>query len=257
MIARGAYRPGRCGRDGGWGRRMRALLLPCAALAVALASLPAAAEPVRGSASRPQATYNFDISALPLVKALEAYSSATGLQVLYDSVLASGRQSAGVKGLLTPEAALRDLLRGTDLVVRYTEANDIVLVPSWTDAAVAGPQPVEGSVLTLDALRVEGGPGLGSPGDPLLMQAYTRIIQEDIRMALQKNPRTRSGSYRIGVDLWIGQRGGIQRAELFRSTGDRERDAAISQTLHRLAIRQSPPANMPQPVSVVIMVKSM
>ncbi|TXL72998.1 TonB-dependent receptor [Vineibacter terrae] len=74
-------------------------------------------------ASRPTLvaqTRPFNIPAQPLDSALAAYAAATGVQVLYDSRITSGLRSGGVTGPLAPEEALRRLVAGTGLLVRFT-----------------------------------------------------------------------------------------------------------------------------------------
>src|SRR6202012_6261247 len=67
------------------------------------------------SASR---QFVFDIAAQPLVNALDAYSSLTGFETLYDSAIARGRSSSAVQGTFTAADALRIMLAGTSLSAR-------------------------------------------------------------------------------------------------------------------------------------------
>lgn len=69
----------------------------------------------------------FDLPAQPLALALERYSVASGWQIIYDSNLATGLRSAGVRGNLPPSAALRMLLAGTGLVPQYMAADGVML----------------------------------------------------------------------------------------------------------------------------------
>jgi hypothetical protein len=193
----------------------------------------------------------FTIRKQPLATALQEYSQATGVQVLYESSSAVGMVSAGVEGEFTREAALQALLQGTELTVRYTQASSVTLAPvrkSNTDDPPAGPLSM--ADLTLDTLRVHG-----AETRPPELRAYTGIIQGDIQQALTKNEKTRTGSYSVGVKLWISAPRTVQRAELYRRSGNPERDAAISQALEGLVISQAPPANTPQPIVVMITVK--
>lgn len=197
----------------------------------------------------------FNIDAQPLTSALEAYSTATGVQVLYDSALALGRRSTEAKGAFTPQVALTTLLQGTALVAHYTASRDIILVPAGAQTAAGyRPRPLDGPVFSLDTLQVKGAIEIGA-SDRQGVLDYTRALQAEIRGALQRDPRTRSGSYRVGINLWIGGLGAVQQARLFRSTGDRERDAAIADALQALTVSRAPPGDMPQPVSVMISVK--
>ena len=73
------------------------------------------AEP-RTAPNEPVAFY---LPAQALPSAIEAYSVASGWQVIYDASLATGRQSAPVRGQYAPAAALRTLLAGTGLMAEF------------------------------------------------------------------------------------------------------------------------------------------
>ncbi len=236
-------------------------LVPRASMVAAIASIGMAGIAHAQSTTRPGGTLQvsgvvkFDIAAQPLTSALEAYSTATGVQVLYDSALALGRRSAEARGMLTPQAALTALLRGTSLVAHYTESRDIIIVPAGVQTAASYmPRPSDGPVFALDTLHVQGAVEVGA-SDRQGVLDYTRALQAEIRGALQRDPRTRSGSYKVGINLWIGGLGAVQQARLFRSTGDRDRDVAIADALQALTVSRAPPGGMPQPVSVMISVK--
>ncbi|GGF47694.1 hypothetical protein GCM10011611_62620 [Aliidongia dinghuensis] len=192
----------------------------------------------------------FSIPSQPLAAALDAYCLETGVQVLYDSKLAAGRRSGKAEGVLTPEAALRALLQGTNLGVRYTASHDIVLALIAPEEVHEAPPPTSGATLFLDTIHVEDGAALGSRPD---FRSYAGLVEEAVQRALYAGTKTRSGRYDIALKLWVDPSGSVMRAEISRSTGDRERDAAITGALHGLAISKAPPAGMPQPVSVAIL----
>lgn len=226
-------------------------VLACAALVVAGICASGAEEDRRARSAEPIA---FDIPAQPLAAALQAYGQRTGVQVLYESNSAVGRSSVAVEGSFTPDAALDRLLTATGLKVRYTrpDAITLALLSAADDRPPATPL---GTVdLSLGTLRVRG----SSDGDDeARLHDFSETVQADIQKALQKNAKTRAGSYRAILDLWIDPLHTIQRTELFRSTGDQERDAAVAATLRGLTISRSVPANTPQPVRVAIVVKSL
>jgi hypothetical protein len=236
-----------------WDRRQGRihLVLACAALVVAGICASGAEEDRRVRSAEPIA---FDIPAQPLAAALQAYGQRTGVQVLYESNSAVGRNSVAVEGSFTPDAALDRLLTATGLKVRYTrpDAITLALLSAADDRPPAS--PLGAADLSLGTLRVRG----SSDGDDeARLHDFSETVQADIQKALQKNARTRAGSYRAILDLWIDPQRTIQRTELFRSTGDQERDAAVAATLRGLTISRSAPANAPQPVRVAIVVKSL
>jgi hypothetical protein len=244
---------------GGGLRRLRrfavgAVIVAGAAMAICAAAIASdIAGAQAGAAARSPVA--FDIPPQPLSSALEAYSETSGVQVLYDSRLASGRRSPGVEGVVAPELALKTLLSGTDLVIRYTAANDVVLLPASEDSVASSgvTAPIDAPVLALDTLHVDGSTKLGDAPD---YRAYAGIVQADIQAFLRRREDTRSGSYNIGLKLWLDPSGAVLRSEVFRSTGNEHRDAAIARALRDVTISKPPPQQMPQPVSVMIVARA-
>jgi hypothetical protein len=197
----------------------------------------------------------FHIPAQSLAGALQAYGQTTGIQVLYESNSAVGRTSVAVEGTYAADAALNLLLTGTELKVRYIRPDAITLaLPNAEGVGYVPPAtPLGTSDLSLGTLRVRG----SSDNDAARLQDYSQRVQMDVQNALRKNARTREGNYRAVLDLWIDPARTIERTELFRSTGDRERDAAVAAALRGLTISRPAPVNTPQPVRVVIVVKSL
>lgn len=108
-------------------RRSSSPVLSLLTAAILLAGAPvmsaSAAEPV----SRSHGNYNFSIEQQPLVSALNAFTSVTGWQVGLPAELGQGVSSPGVRGPLSPEKALDQLLTGTNLSYRKLGNNNIVL----------------------------------------------------------------------------------------------------------------------------------
>lgn len=208
---------------------MVALLLT-ACLGMALGSgAPAWADQ---SAERPgPQAISFDIAAQPLEAALDAYGAASGVQVLYQTALTSGRRSANVQGLFTPKAALAVLLAGTGLAVRYTTEDSYTLVPQ---AAVASPR------------KVAAPPDMATYGR-FLGQAQARILE-----VLCRSAETRPGGYRITLKFWLDPSGAVLRSVLLDSTGSAQRDETILDALAHTRVGDAPPAQMPQPITMVI-----
>jgi Secretin and TonB N terminus short domain len=232
-------------------RRQRHLAWICAVLVIAGMCAAVAEERRAVTVSEPIA---FHIPAQSLAGALQAYGERTGVQVLYESNSATGRKSAAVEGSFTAEQALNLLLAGTDLKVQYTHPDAITLaLPS---ATADGPpaSPLGSADLSLGMLRVRAS---NDGGDVGRLHDYTESLQTDIQKALQKHIRTRGGNYRAVLDIWIDRSRTVQRTEVFRSTGDAERDTAVATVLRGLTISRPAPANTPQPVRIVIVIKSL
>jgi len=190
----------------------------------------------------------FAIPGQSLTTALQTYSRQTGVQILYESNLAAGQTSANVEGTFTPKDALQMLLSNTNLIVNYTHDNAITLTSQSQDEDLPPPNVLANADLSLETLRVHSS---AEPTNDNSLLEYTNALQINIRAALQKNEKTRTGQYKFGVKLWVGASRTVQRIELFQSTSDRERDAAVAKVLQGLVISRAAPANTPQPVRVL------
>jgi hypothetical protein len=205
-------------------------------------------------APRPASRLRFDIPAQSLIEALQAYSTQTGVQVMFETTSAVGYRSTDLRGEFMPEAALRMLLADTGLRIRYSRASAVTLSPP------AAPDPDEppahalaAADLSLDTLRVTSAPqssensGLG---------AYIGIVQGDIQKALKKPAKSHRGDYRVAIKLWVGPSRTIQRVELDGSTGDPDRDRSIAGTLKDLVLSQEAPINTPRPIRFMIAIRA-
>lgn len=117
------------------------------ALAIALTSglaFPAAAQT---SAAQQDQTVDFDIPAGSLSSTLLRFGQQSRLQFNVGSDLTDGKRSAGVKGKLSAEAALRALLAGSGLTFRFSGPRTVVIeaAPEVGDARVLGPLRIEGA----------------------------------------------------------------------------------------------------------------
>jgi hypothetical protein len=167
----------------------------------------------------------FDIPSQPLAAALRVYSAAARVGVLVDGELTAGRYSAAVTGTLSPEGALRNLLAGTGLTVRYATPVAFTLVPAPTD-------PLRNSSQDYGH--------------------YFLAVQTALKRVLCQSEGTKPGRYRMALQLWIDPSGTVARSEFLSPTGIRERDALISGGLRNLIIDMPQPTGLPQPVTVVV-----
>jgi TonB family protein len=182
----------------------------------------------------------FDIPAESLEAALDAYGRASRMHVLYESALTAGLRSVSVKGSFTADQALRRLLGGTNLAVRYTGPKSYTLVPvseEDTGAAVASAKVVS---LAPPRLHV------------LDFRHFLGGVQAGITERLCSDLLTRPGSYRITLQFWVNSAGTVQSPTLLRSSGDNARDAAITEVLRNLRFSEAAPADMPQPITMVV-----
>jgi periplasmic protein TonB len=134
--------------------------------------------------------------------------------------------------------------------------------PEAADEAPPGEQ------LGLDTEGVAGGDAFGlaarrggsdiiGGGGGAAFAWYTSMIKDGILDALSQDDRVRTGNYRLTVRVWLAPDGRVERIALADSTGDPQLDAAIEQVLARVRrLREAPPLEMPQPVTLRIVSRS-
>lgn len=82
---------------------------------------------------------------------------------------------------------------------------------------------------------------------------YTGMLKDTIQEKLSEDERVRRGSYAAVVRVWVATDGRVERVKLAQSTGDKARDSAIEESLAKLSrVREAPPIEMPQPVTLRI-----
>lgn len=84
-----------------------------------------------------QTSYAIDVHAAALEPALLALASQTKQQIFFPRALVAGRRAPALKGAFTPEAALDQLLVGTDLRARRVNAKLIVVERTGANSAEA------------------------------------------------------------------------------------------------------------------------
>jgi hypothetical protein len=213
--------------------RYRILVVLLGALAAATATASAADDANDSAHAGPVV---FDIPAQPLVSALDAYSTLTGRELFYDGALVQGRRSAAVNGALTPDVALRLLLRGTDFAWRATGPHSFTIAPARRAISLAPPPAAA-----------------HAPGD---YEPFFAALQLDLRQAFCRNPETWPARYQLLIRFWIAPSGVVLRSDLLGSTGSRERDRAFAAVLQRLRLAVPLPADMPQPVTMIVFPRS-
>jgi len=173
----------------------------------------------------------FDIAAQPLAAALQRYAVTADQTVLFSDALVSGRTSAAIKGRFPPRVALEALLAGTGLT-----ADD------------SDPQLNGGFVLRRAPVNSVDGVARTSTLD----RRYDGLVQMRVFEALCADPRTVPGDYRALLRLQLDREGQLF-PHLVRSTGNVMRDAALLGALGGLRMEQAPPADLRQPLVMVIL----
>ena len=83
---------------------------------------------------------------------------------------------------------------------------------------------------------------------------YTTMLKDSIVGMLSEDDRIRRGTYQVTVRVWLSKTGDVERIKLASTSGNRELDAAIEQSLAKMGrVREAPPLEMPQPVTLKIL----
>jgi hypothetical protein len=186
-----------------------------------------------GAFSQTKSSLQFTIPAQPLAAALDSYSSVSGLELYYDGELVLDRKSKTVKGLLSPDAALRELLAGSGLVARATGPNSLTIT-------IAAPPSIADRTSIADTTR----------------QFYFAAIQTRVSEVLCARAETRPGAADLLIQLWIASSGTVQRAQLLDTPDDRPRENAFAEALRGVSIGAPPPAGLPQPITMAILARA-
>jgi hypothetical protein len=185
-------------------------LVACMVLLSPIATV-AQARPPEGQSQGSEGTHapkRFDIDAQALATALRAFSEASGTAVLFDDGLVAGRETQGLHGEASPRDALRILLLGTGLEARFSSMNAFTV--TLPDAPPATPSAPPG----------------GAAG-PVLDGASAAALQSAIERALCARAATRPGTFRLAMQLWIDETGGVADAVALAPSGDPERDGKV------------------------------
>ena len=184
----------------------------------------------------------FDIPAQPLDAALTRFFGVTGVQLLYDGKLTTGRRSAAVRGRMTARAGLRRLLSGTGLIARYTKANAAII--AMPDDAGSTPLIPLGRVVVRERIGTER-------LAPVERMAYYQQLRAGLEAFLRSDPRTRDRTFDLLLDLRIADDGRMIEV-LPRRTGERLRsDRMIAEALRDARVAPPPPL-LDQPLRIAV-----
>lgn len=118
------------------------------------------------------------------------------------------------------------------------------------DAEGSGSGDGFGLVGKKGAADLIGGGGRGNPWgwyDAQLNDAVNSAFQQ----ALSREKVLKDKNYKVIVKVWLDDAGKVTRAQLVESTGDARADEVLKDALRDMrALREGPPADMPQPVKI-------
>lgn len=127
--------------------------------------------------------------------------------------------------------------------------------------------PAPSPQLGLDAEGTAGGDSFGLASRPggseitgtggAVFAWYTGKLKNEVSDRLSADEKLRGKKYSVAVRIWIEADGRIRDVRVVNGTGNRELDNAIAADLGALGrLSESPPLEMPQPVSLQIISRS-
>ena len=117
-------------------QRQDALWKSLGMAALLLAGMPLAQPALAQAVAQQSVSHDFDIPAQPLPAALDAFSRVTGLNLVYTDEAPYALQSRALKGRMSVEQALSQLLAGSGFGYRRSGAGTLTLEPVAADGAV-------------------------------------------------------------------------------------------------------------------------
>ena len=103
-----------------------------------------------GGALARETVTSYRIPAQPLAKALRDFGVQSGMTIMADGAVVTGKRTSGYSKRADPETALRTLLEGTGLSFRR-EGSIFVVTPSGKAAPAPGPSPVSAAEAPSDS----------------------------------------------------------------------------------------------------------
>lgn len=94
------------------------------------------------------------------------------------------------------------------------------------------------------------GIGGGGNGGGEVERWYAGVIVGDLERALQRDERTRQGTYRVVLKLWLDASGAVSRAQLVGSSGDTEQDRDILAVVDEHVFSEPLPDGVRLPIQV-------
>ena len=114
-----------------------------------------------------QALYNFDLPAQGLANSLRAIGQQSGVNIVFDPRALGGQRVPPLRGAMTAEQAIRQLIAGTHLTLHKTDGGSYVVVApapptpprqaNRDDDSVAGPTQLDQVVVVGSRLNIPGG----------------------------------------------------------------------------------------------------
>lgn len=137
--------------------------------------------------------FSFNLPEQPLSQALQAFARASGEQVIFSEPLVSGKQAPALRGSLTADEALQQLLRGSRLTVERSPSGAVMIRSVAQGTSIQAPliddQSDPKAVMRMPEVMVTGSKALNmdirrTPDD---VQPYVVLDRETIERSGSQN----------------------------------------------------------------------
>jgi iron complex outermembrane receptor protein len=137
----------------------------------------AAAALLASAAMAQEAAISFDIAAQDAGSALNAFSSQSGLRVLFPYDAVEGKRAPAVRGDMTAQAALASLLKATGLVIAANDGHTVTLTDPQSQGAGGSASEVEALIVTAQKREED------IQDVPIAMSAFSQEMLEKSQIA--------------------------------------------------------------------------
>ncbi|HWT44172.1 MAG TPA: TonB-dependent receptor [Sphingopyxis sp.] len=136
---------------------------------------------------------DYDIAAQGLADAIREYSRVSGRDVIAASSLVEDRRSSGVKGRLSPEAALARMLAGTGLMAELVDGALVLRAQENSALGDAKPAGNPDAAIIVTGTRIRGTGPVGSPVTVIDRAELDRSGRATLADFIQTIPQNFSG----------------------------------------------------------------
>ncbi|MEJ1962446.1 MAG: STN domain-containing protein [Gammaproteobacteria bacterium] len=138
---------------------------------------------------------NFDLPAQPLIESLRALARQTNLNVFFEPKLVAGREAPAVKGKVSIEEALKNLLKDSGLTFRHVDDKTFTIVVAGADDEAS----LKGNEVVVTGSRIHG----ANPTSPVRVLGRVDIDRtgySQLGDVIRSLPENFSGGQNPGCD---------------------------------------------------------
>ncbi|GAD58274.1 tonB-dependent receptor [Brevundimonas abyssalis TAR-001] len=141
---------------------------------------------------------SYDIPAGDLASSLDTYGRQAGREVLYRVEDVRGARSSGVRGRMSPDAALRALLMGTGFTFDRDGSGAVAIIPIRGTSSTAAADDGSGAPIVVTGSRIRGAP-VAAPVISIDQTEMRNAGQTDLGQVIRSIPQNHVGGQNPGI----------------------------------------------------------